>query len=181
MAFWITGLNQTSPDVTLSYVFLCGIIGICAMILPGLSGAYLLLVLGIYSHLTSILHRLAHGEISRDDIVTVVIFGSGCAIGLVSFSKVLKWLLANHRRPTMAVLSGFMVGALRKVWPFQRDLTPNATSLEEKIYEQVMPTADLVWYCMGVALLAAMLVFTIDHIARRQSTTGGVVQAADEK
>ncbi len=172
LAFWITGLNQTneSPDITLNYVFLCGIIGICAMILPGLSGAYLLLVLEIYSHLTSILHRLVHGGISRDDIVTVVVFGSGCALGLVSFSKVLKWLLANHRRPTMAVLSGFMVGALRKVWPFQRDLTLDAKSLEEKVYEPVMPTAfnDLVWYCMGVALLAAVLVFTIDYIARRQ-------------
>ena len=63
-----------------------------------------------------------------------------------------------------------MVGALRKVWPFQRDLTLDAKSLEEMVYEPVMPTAfnDLVWYCIGVALLAAVLVFTIDYIARRQ-------------
>lgn len=173
LAFWITGLKQTSADVTLGYVFVCGVIGICAMILPGLSGAYLLLVLGLYSHLTSILHRLAHGEIVRDDLTTVVVFGSGCAVGLVSFSKVLKWLLLNHRRPTMAVLCGLMVGAIRKVWPFQRDLVPDAQTLEEKIYEPMMPAAitDLVWLCMGVALLAAVLVFAIDHIARRQSSS----------
>jgi putative membrane protein len=172
-AFWITGLKQTSPDVTLGYVFLCGIIGICAMILPGLSGAYLLLVLGLYSHLTSILHRLAHGALARDDLITVVVFGCGCAIGLVSFSKVLKWLLANYRRVTMAILSGFMIGALRKVWPFQHDLVPSATSLKEKLYEPIMPTAidNRFWHCLQVALLAAILVFTIDYVARRRSAT----------
>ena len=171
LAFWITGLTQASPDVTLGYVFLCGIIGICAMILPGLSGAYLLLVLGLYSHLTSILHRLAHGGLARDDLVTVIVFGSGCAVGLVSFSKVLKWLLSTRRRLTMAILSGFMIGALRKVWPFQRDLMPSATSLKEKLYEPILPAEvnNQLWQCLQVALLAAILVFTIDFVARRQS------------
>ena len=96
-AFWITGLQASSAEVTLGYVFLCGMIGICAMILPGLSGAYLLLVLGMYSHLTDILHRLPHLDVGFRDLVTVAVFGAGCAIGLVAFSKVLRWLLSTAR------------------------------------------------------------------------------------
>lgn len=174
-AFWLTGLQATSRDVTHGYVFFCGVIGICAMILPGLSGAYLLLVLGLYSHLTDILHRLPHLDVNVQDVITVAIFGMGCAVGLILFSKVLKWLLANYRGSTMAVLCGFMIGALRKVWPLQTDHSPAADSLKEKIYESRMPIAgDPVVTYVTVAVLAMVAVLVVDQVARRLKVPGDV-------
>ena len=171
-AFWVTGLQASSPTVTLGYVFLCGMIGICAMILPGLSGAYLLLVLGMYSHLTDILHRLPHLEVGFADLTTVSVFAAGCAVGLISFSKALKWLLTNYCDSTMAVLCGLMIGALRKVWPFQTDLSPStASSLKEKVYESRLPLdGDPILACLAMAGLAMAAVLVIDQLARRHTT-----------
>ncbi len=168
-AFWVTGVEAAAPRVSNGYVFFCGMVGICAMILPGLSGAYLLLVLGLYSHLTDILHRLPHLDVGIQDVMTVAVFGAGCAVGLLLFSKVLKWLLANQRAATMAVLCGFMIGALRKVWPFQSDVSPpGAESLKEKVYESRLPVAgDPVATIVIAALLAMAAVLIIDQIARR--------------
>lgn len=174
-SFWITGLPAASTDISLGYVFICGMVGICAMILPGLSGAYLLLVLGMYSHLTDILHRLPHLDVTFADLVTVAVFGSGCVIGLISFSKVLKWLLASHRSPTMAVLCGFMIGALRKVWPFQSDQSPEgASSLKEMVYESRMPLdGDPVGMCVAAAVAALVVVLVVDQVATRRKVTTG--------
>ena len=105
----------------LAFVFFCGAVAICAMILPGISGAMILLMLGVYIHLTEIPGNLLRGQDVVDGVVTVVVFATGCAIGLVTFSKVLHWLLERHHAVTMAVLCGFMFGSLRKLWPFQRD------------------------------------------------------------
>ena len=166
-AFWLTGLPTADRAVTHGYVFVCGMIGICAMILPGLSGAYLLLVLGLYSHLTDILHRLPHFDVGLQDLITVFVFGMGCLVGLILFSKVLKWLLANYRGSTMAVLCGFMIGALRKVWPLQTDNSPPlAESLKEKVYEARMPIeGDPVMTCIAAAVLAMVAVLVVDQIA----------------
>lgn len=174
-AFWITGLQASSPNVTLGYVFLCGMIGICAMILPGLSGAYLLLVLGMYSHLIDILHRLPHLDVQFGDVLTVAVFGLGCAIGLISFSKVLKWLFRVYRGSTMSVMCGLMVGALRKVWPWQTDLSPpGAISLKEKIYQARLPLdGDPLLSCLAIAVFAMLAVLLMDLIARRMKPPAG--------
>jgi putative membrane protein len=170
-AFWITGLPKSSAEITLGYVFVCGMIGICAMILPGISGAYLLLILGLYSDLTGILHRLAHAQTSWHDVVTVAVFSAGCVVGIVTFSKLLKWLLAGYRSPTMVILCGLMIGALRKVWPFQRDLTQGAKELKEKEFALYWPPAidGTVVTVVVVALVALAAVLIIDRAARLQN------------
>jgi len=172
-AYWLTGLPGSEAEATFGYgfVFICGLVAICAMILPGISGAYILLILGLYLHLTDILKRLPHGDVTARDAGTILVFGAGCVIGIVSFSKALRWLLARYHAQTMAVLCGFMFGALRKVWPFQVDQTPEVVELNRKVYVNVIPTAwePSVVVC-GLAALAAMIaVFLVDRYARPQT------------
>ncbi len=170
-AFWLTGLPHVHATLTPVYVFICGAIGICAMILPGISGAYLLLVLGAYLPLTGILKALPRGDVTGGDLVTVVIFGSGCAVGLLTFSKVLRWLLARHQAQTMAVLCGLMIGALRRVWPFQRDLTPEVEDVGHKEFANIWPQAldGSTLLCVAMAVVGLVAVFLLDRLTRGSS------------
>jgi putative membrane protein len=167
-AAWLTGLPTTEADPSFGYVFLCGMVAICAMILPGISGAYVLLILGLYLHLTDILKRLPSGQVGVLDALTVAVFGTGCAIGLIGFSKVLRRLLARFPGPTMAVLCGFMIGALRRVWPFQVDTTPEIEKLRYKVYANVWPERfdGEVLTALIVAVVAIVVVFAVDRLAR---------------
>lgn len=168
-AYWVTGLGQLGDATSLPYVFLCGMIGICAMILPGISGAYLLIILGFYPQLTDILHRLKDRDVGGSDLITLGVFAGGCFIGLIAFSKFLRWLLDHHRSATMAALAGFMVGAIRKVWPFQLDTTPDVPELKHKVFEPFFPDY---WgvaptLCLMAAMGAFVVVLAVDQFARR--------------
>ena len=166
-AFWLTGNDALQVEINLPYVFLCGVIGISAMILPGISGAYLLLILGVYGYLTGILKALPHGGVSGREALTVAVFAAGCLTGLLTFSKLLRWLLERAYAPTMAVLCGFMVGALRKIWPFQIDHTPDASELSHKLFTNVMPLRldGQVWLCLGCAVAAFAIVIVLDVVS----------------
>jgi len=98
------------------------------MILPGISGAFILVIMGIYFHVTGILHDLSHGEVSSEGLLTVAIFCAGCATGLLSFSKVLRVLLNRYEAATMAMMCGFLFGSLRKIWPFKAELTAESAA-----------------------------------------------------
>ena len=173
LTYWISSASAQSVVPSHAYLFVCGMIGICAMILPGISGALILLVLGVYVHLTDYLKALIHGTISGDAIVTVLVFGSGCAIGLLSFSKLLRWLLAYHRSLTMAVMCGFMIGALKKIWPFQRDVTPWIQEVKHKQYEFMWPNAidSHVVACIAAGLLGFVLIIGLDWVTEKFQTT----------
>jgi putative membrane protein len=169
-AYLLTGARSIQAEPTLPYIFFGGVVAICAMILPGISGAYVLLILGLYTYLTDILKRLPRGDVTLADAATVVVFGAGCALGLVGFSKVLRYLLLRYGPAMMAVLCGLMVGSLRKIWPFQRDVSPpDAVKLKEKVFENYLPqTIDgQVIGCLLTALGFAALVLTVDWAARR--------------
>ena len=157
-AAWLTQLTTVSsnPEPPYVYVFLCGAIAICAMILPGISGAYLLLILGLYGHITGIVRDLPFGQVTAVDLMTLAVFATGCAVGLVSFSKLLRWLLQNYQNITMSVPCGFMVGALSKVWPFQKDLAPEETKLSHKHFENIMPDFSVE---SGLCLVIAVALF----------------------
>jgi putative membrane protein len=165
-AFWLTGFSLPPAQITLPYVFFGGLVAICAMILPGISGAYILLIMGLYLHLTDILHSIRLGQLTASDVTTVAVFGAGCVIGIVSFSKVLRWFLAEHEPQTMAVLCGFMIGALRRVWPFQQDITPHIPDFSKKEFHNVMPESldANVWACLAVAAAAYVLVLVLNRI-----------------
>lgn len=113
-AFWITTLEILQGSGNLFYLFLSGSIAICAMILPGISGAFILLVLGVYHLIINAVHE--------KNIQILAIFGMGCIVGLLSFSRALKWLLTRKRTQTLAVLTGFLLGSLNKIWPWKNKM-----------------------------------------------------------
>ncbi|HUG47332.1 MAG TPA: DUF368 domain-containing protein, partial [Candidatus Limnocylindria bacterium] len=125
-AFLLVGLPpQEIPDPALPYVFACAAVAICAMILPGVSGAFLLVVLGIYSVSLDALRTI--------DLPYVLTFVAGAVVGLGSFARVLEWLLEHRHALTMSVLTGLMIGSVRALWPWQteeRDLLPPPSALD---------------------------------------------------
>jgi len=178
-AWWLTSLQGahaegadglTAQDPSLIFLLACGMIAICAMILPGISGAYILLILGVYAHMTGILKALPKAQVDGQDLLEVAVFCGGCGIGLLAFSKFLRWLLTHYHWQTMAVLCGFMIGALRRVWPFQLDRTPDVHELKYKIFQNTWPAAldRGVVIVAIVALLATAAVFALDWVSRRK-------------
>jgi len=110
-AYWITIISPAQTPSNLFFIFFCGALAICAMILPGISGAFILLLLGKYEFMIKSLVNM--------DFSVVAVFILGCAVGLLSFSRFLSWILTHYRYPTLALLSGFMLGSLNKVWPWK--------------------------------------------------------------
>lgn len=104
-------VSPTQTPDALWFIFLCGAIAICAMILPGISGSFILLLLGKYEYMLQALTDL--------NIVLILTFVIGAAVGIISFSHFLTWLLNKYRSVTISALAGIMIGSLVKVWPWQ--------------------------------------------------------------
>lgn len=172
VALWIVSRPRMELSGGLPYTFVSGAIAICAMILPGVSGSYLLLMLGKYHEITGIIKDLPKLAVSGSDLATLAVFAVGCLVGLLLFSRVLGWLLQSYWTPTMAALAGFMIGSLYKIWPLQRDTTPEVEKFKEKIFEPVWPTefTTQVGVCLAIATAACVLVLVIDAVARGRST-----------
>jgi putative membrane protein len=153
-AFVLVGLAPvTMPDATW-YLVLSGAIGICALVLPGVSGAFLLVLLGQYERVL--------GAIARFDLAVLTPFAFGAAVGLLGFARVLATLLRRHPSTTHAVLAGFLAGSLRRVWPWQGD----------DAFRLVLsgPPDPLAGVAAAVlALLAAAAVLTLDVWGRRRA------------
>ncbi len=149
-----------TPD-ELWFIFLSGAIAICAMILPGISGSFILLLLGKYEFVMS--------AVSSLNIPVLLVFALGCAVGIVSFSHFLSWLLKKYYMLTIALLSGFMLGSLLKVWPWK---IPGA---EEGFdfpalpgtYAEVTGADPLLWQSIGFMLLGLAIVLVIEFIAAK--------------
>jgi len=165
-SFWLVGRFPVAPFEGYGYLFFCGLLAICAMILPGISGAFILLILGVYSQVTGLLRSVLRGRLDEETLISIVVFVTGCVVGLLSFSKLLNWLLGRYRTTTMAVLCGFMAGSLRKIWPFKRDLTPDQPRFKTKLFENVWPeTFDgRVLATLAIMVLAAGFVFLLDRL-----------------
>ncbi len=122
-AYWLVGqLPQVAPAGH-GYLFFCGVIGISAMILPGISGSFILVLMGKYADVIGAVSQLTDGTADRTTWTTLFVFACGCAVGLLAFSKLLRWLLAHFEAATLAALCGFLFGSLRKIWPFKQDVT----------------------------------------------------------
>lgn len=113
-AFLLVGLVPVQTPETWWFLFLSGALAICAMILPGISGAFILLLLGKYQFVLS--------AVTQRDIVSLVIVAIGAAVGLVTFAQILGRLFERYHDTTVAVLTGLMIGSLRKVWPWKEDI-----------------------------------------------------------
>lgn len=133
-AYFLVGLVPSQTPNTLPFIFLSGFIAIIAMILPGISGSFLLLIMGKYD-------QILHAVVEKD-ILTIGVFGIGAVIGLAIFSRVLTWLFQRHHDLVIAILTGFMLGSLRKVWPWKEvvEYRINSKGLEVPLYEvNVLP------------------------------------------
>lgn len=114
----ICTLSPTQTPDNLWFIFLSGAIAICAMILPGISGSFILLILGKYQYIMGAISGLASGDDLGHNLLIICTFGIGAIVGILGFSKFLHWLLARWQKETMIVLAGFIIGSLVKVWPW---------------------------------------------------------------
>ncbi|MDX2359825.1 MAG: DUF368 domain-containing protein [Crocinitomicaceae bacterium] len=134
IAFYITTIQATATVDASWYILLSGALAICAMILPGISGAFILLLLGSYD-------RVLHA-ITEVDLPIIGLFAAGCVIGLLSFARVLKLLFSKFKNITIALLIGFMIGSLNKVWPWKNTISyreNHAGELVPFIQENILP------------------------------------------
>lgn len=174
VAIAVGRLSPTAGGDSLLYLFLSASIAICAMILPGISGAFILLLLGVYHPVTGLIKEAARGNIDVTAVIQLAVFGCGCLFGLLAFSKLLRWLLENHRCLTMATLVGLMIGSAEKLWPLQAP-TPETAELKmkERVMEIIRPS-DFDGSLAVLALLAiaaAAIVLTLDHFAPEDLVT----------
>lgn len=111
-------LSPTQTPDALWFIFISGAIAICAMILPGISGSFILLILGKYEYIMGVITGLVSGVDFGKNLLIIGVFLVGACVGILSFSKLLHWLLARWNKETMIVLAGFIIGSLVKVWPW---------------------------------------------------------------
>ena len=161
-------LPQAGEHSSLWYFFLCGAVAICAMILPGISGAFILLLLGAYTPVLQALRNL--------DMAVVSVFIAGCIVGLLSFANVLSWLFRHYRAATMAFLLGVLLGSLYSIWPWQEAVSfrTNSQGLTEGVqfrsilpghYEALYGTEARVWLCGLLALSGLVLVLGLEAVS----------------
>jgi len=142
-------LSPTSTPDSWWFIFICGAIAICTMILPGISGSFILVILSKYEYIME--------AIANFNIPVLVIFGLGCVVGLLAFAKFLHWLLSWAEKQTMLILLGFVLGSLVKVWPWS-DMS--AIEASQKVLpgqgvDMHIPGA-IIWCIIGVALVAVI-------------------------
>lgn len=145
--------SETTSD--LWFIALCGAIAICTMILPGISGSFILVLLGKYEYIMK--------AVSNLDWPVLLVFALGCAVGIVAFSKFLHWLMSRYGRQTLIVLIGFTIGALVKVWPWADKAACEAANVltGDPAGTLHLPGA-IIW-----ALVGAVSVLALELVSRR--------------
>ncbi|MEM6685853.1 MAG: DUF368 domain-containing protein [Bacteroidota bacterium] len=172
VAYYITTLSGSESTVNSPwFMFIAGALAICAMILPGISGAFILVLLGAYeSVLTAIDER---------DFKIIAILAVGAIIGLLLFSKLLKWLFNNFKDITFAILTGFILGSLNKIWPWKEVLTTRINSdgeevpfLEKSIlpntYETLTQQENQLLLAIGLMVVGFLTIFIMEKLATKK-------------
>ncbi|HMN89064.1 MAG TPA: DUF368 domain-containing protein [Saprospiraceae bacterium] len=155
LAFYITIATPAQGTDAHWFVFLSGVIAISALILPGLSGSFVLLLLGMYTTIIGTLKKLLQ-HFDVESLITIVIFALGCLLGLATFSRILSWMFKTWHNLTLALLTGFMLGSLNKVWPWRQVVSyrTNSKGIEVPFLEKsVLPSQ----YISGDPMLAGAL------------------------
>ncbi len=174
VAYYITVATPASGSESKIFVFFAGAIAISALILPGISGSFILLLLGIYQF---ILHdTLKEGVIENQDIsaiITLGIFALGCLVGLATFSRVLSWTFKHYANTTLALLTGFMIGSLNKIWPWRNVLQYRTNSDGEQVpflEKSVLPAQyegdPQVLYVVIAILIGFAIVFILGRLGK---------------
>jgi putative membrane protein len=166
--FWLVGVTPAEMPHTPIFLFFSGALAICAMILPGISGAFILVLLGQYRYvLDAVVNR---------DIVTILLVMAGAVVGLLGFARLLKWLFKHYHDLTVAALIGLMIGSLRKIWPWKEVVSTQVKpdgSVVPLVEANTLPSgpAGEVLLVIGLALLALALVVGIETLATRGRST----------
>lgn len=161
VAYYITVATPAETPINLLFIFISGAIAICAMILPGISGSFILVLLGKYYYIMEAVKTL--------NIVVLLVFAAGALVGITTFSRILSYTLKRFRNITLAVLSGFMLGSLNKVWPWKESseiLVQGESFLLEK---NVMPY-DFVLEGVGLMIFGFLLVYFLEKLSTKLPT-----------
>jgi len=166
IAYFITTLPPNDSVDTLPYLFLSGALAVCAMILPGISGAFILVLLGSYKTILDAVHER--------DLLMVGTVAVGAIFGLLSFARLLKWMFKNYRNSTLAVLTGFILGSLSKIWPWKK-------ILETKVFDdKIIPIKEQnispfhfdgdpqLFTAIGLAVAGFSLIFILERLAAKK-------------
>lgn len=171
IAYFITVISPAEANTTWFYIFFSGMIAICAMILPGISGSFILVLLGMYQFIL--------GAVGDLNIPVLLVFVAGAAIGIIGFSNVLSWLLKKFHTLTIALLAGFMVGSLNKIWPWKEitesfiDRHGEVRPLAEKnilptTYENLTGNESLLWGAILFLVVGFVLIFVIEGATKKK-------------
>lgn len=166
IAFYITSVTPATTSDASWFVVLSGAMASCAMILPGISGSFILLILGKYEFaLTAVNERI---------ILDLLLLGTGAVLGLVLFSNLLSWLLRRYYEVTIAVLVGFMIGSLNKIWPWKETLRTMVVDGEVKplVERNILPSPGIadhrIWMAVLMAILGMALIILIELILTKK-------------
>uniref|UniRef100_UPI003216ED1D DUF368 domain-containing protein n=1 Tax=uncultured Draconibacterium sp. TaxID=1573823 RepID=UPI003216ED1D len=170
VAYAITVISPAEANTSYWFIFLSGSIAICAMILPGISGSFILVLLGMYKFILD-----AVGDMNLAVILTFMV---GAAVGIIAFSNILSWLLKRYHNLTIAVLAGFMVGSLNKVWPWKEvtetiinrhgELKPIAErNILPSTYEQITGNESLLLGALILVVAGFALIFVVEGIGKK--------------
>lgn len=164
VAYWIVGLVPNDGSHSPLVLFLSGCVAISAMILPGISGSFILLILGQYAYVI--------GAVKNLDVVTLLPFALGCGLGLMAFARVLSWLFAHYERVTVTLLIGFMVGSLRKIWPFKETLewmVDRHGDKVPKVERNILPEPSTeLWICLALAIVGFVVILGLNRLRRTE-------------
>ena len=171
-------LSPTQTPDALWFIFLSGALAICAMILPGISGSFILLILGKYQYIMGVITGLVAGENIVSNLIILSVFLLGAVIGIIAFSKFLHWLLARWHKETLIVLAGFIIGSLVKVWPWSNteaivcaqfpevavlgEVAEHGTLAAQEVFEAaVVANAPMIDMQIGSAVIFALVGFCL--------------------
>ena len=163
IAYYITVATPTETPTHPLFIFLCGVIAICAMILPGISGSFILVLLGKYFYIMEAVKSL--------QLFTLLIFAAGALIGITSFSRVLSFALARFRNITLSVLTGFMLGSLNKVWPWKETVetyVDRSGQIKPLVEQNILPNTQIA-EAVILAIAGFVLVYVLEKISAKYS------------
>ncbi len=164
-AFYITTLPPSANSEGLFFIFLSGALAICAMILPGISGSFILVLLGSYKIVLDAVHER--------DFKIIIIFSLGCLFGLLSFAKLLKWMFNNYKDITLALLTGFIMGSLNKIWPWKtildtRTYGDKVITIDKNVLPSAFEGEPQVLFAIVAAIVGFALIFTLEKLASKK-------------
>ncbi|MFC4739743.1 DUF368 domain-containing protein [Flavobacterium ponti] len=180
LTYYITIARPVSSPESYPYLFLSGFIAIIAMILPGISGAFILLLMGSYETVIGTINQFREGitqmnvEMLSTALMKLGVFAIGAIIGLKAFSKILHWMFDHHKNTTLALLVGFMIGSLNKVWPWKEVLETRINShgetvpfIEKSILPQDFNGDAQVITSIILAIFGFLVIYGMEKIAAR--------------